>query len=124
MQLGLGLVARAGHAHELALGVLRLDLARALVGLADGGSSSARRRVGQRHAAVARRSARRAGAAARSAGRRARAARQPSRPRPRHAAVVDPERAHRTARRRGSGRRSATRRPGQPAAKLMSVCDG
>ena len=35
-ELGLGLVAPAGHAHEIALRVLPLDLARALVGRRDG----------------------------------------------------------------------------------------
>ena len=61
-ELGLGLVAGAGDAHELALGELRLDLARPLVRSRDGASTRLRRpSVDQRHAAVAGRSARRAG---------------------------------------------------------------
>ena len=42
-QLGLGLVAPAGHAHQLALGVARVDLARALVRVAVGGVSTGSR---------------------------------------------------------------------------------
>jgi acyl-homoserine lactone acylase PvdQ len=52
-ELGLGLVARAGDLDELALGELRLDLARALVGLGDRLVDAEGAGVDERHAAVA-----------------------------------------------------------------------
>ena len=51
-QLGLGLVAPAGHAHELALGVARVDLARAPVRLAERRLERLAARAHQRHAAA------------------------------------------------------------------------
>ena len=51
-QLGLGLVAPAGHSHELALGETRVDLARASVRVAERRLEQPRRRAHERHAAA------------------------------------------------------------------------
>ena len=108
-ELGLGLVAGAGDAHEVALAVLRLDLACARVRVADGVLLAALG-VGQRHPARV--------AEARSAGWVVAQPGQTSGPRGSsamldrdlgHAAVVDAKGAD-SGRRCATGRRSATPR--------------
>ena len=71
-ELGLGLVGGADDAHERALGVLRLDLARALRGQRASSRPSPESREDERHRGSRGRSARRPDAARRSSGRRAR----------------------------------------------------